>query len=122
MLSLFWAGMVVARLVLTRVAVQARGDRVPGIPGRGPGGSGAALGHAEHAAAGAGLSSWVSVLAAGFPILLGFLGGLYRDLTGTAFRAVFVMALIGGSASPLSDGRAGRPSGLRAPSRWCPSG
>ena len=61
-------------------------------------------------AAGDGLFLLGDGLAAGFPILLGFLGGLYRDLTGTAFSAVFVMALIGGSCAALPDGRAGRPS------------
>ena len=56
---------------------------------------------------GAGLSS-------GYPILLSFLGGLYQDLTGTAFSAVFVMALVGGSTLSYLTGVLGDRLGLRA--------
>ena len=34
-------------------------------------------------------------LAAGFPIMLGVVGHLYKELSGTAFSVVFVMALTG---------------------------
>jgi fucose permease len=64
--------------------------------------------------AGAGLFLVGFGLAAGYPILLGFLGGLYHDLTGTAFSAVFVMALVGGSALPYLTGVLGDWQGLRA--------
>jgi fucose permease len=46
--------------------------------------------------------------------LLGFLGGLYRDLTGTAFSAAFVMALLGGSALSYLTGVLADRQGLRA--------
>jgi fucose permease len=65
------------------------------------------------AAAGAGLFLLGFGLASGFPILLGFLAGLYRDLTGTAFSAVFVMALCGGSLLPYLTGMVGDRQGLR---------
>ena len=34
-------------------------------------------------------------LASGFPVLLGYVGGLYKEMSGTAFSFVFVIALIG---------------------------
>lgn len=34
-------------------------------------------------------------LAAGFPVVLGFVGKMYRDMTGTAFSLVISMALVG---------------------------
>ena len=115
-LSLFWVGMVAARLVLTRLLrFQAGGDRVPVVPGGGLRGSGIDAGRAEQSpAAATGLFLLGFGLAAGFPILLGFLGGLYRDLTGTAFSAVFVMALIGGSSLPYLTGVLADRQGLRA--------
>jgi len=33
--------------------------------------------------------------AAGFPVLLGYVGEIYADLSGTAFSIVFVIALLG---------------------------
>jgi fucose permease len=74
------------------------------------------------AAAGAGLFLLGFGLASGFPILLGFLGGLYRDVTGTAFSAVFVMALIGGSALPYLTGVVADGQGLRASLAVVPCG
>ena len=34
-------------------------------------------------------------LAAGFPVMLGFVGNLYADVSGTAFSIVLTIALIG---------------------------
>jgi hypothetical protein len=42
------------------------------------------------------------------------LGEIYQDLMGTAFSAVFVMALVGGSALPYLTGVLGDWQGLRA--------
>jgi len=42
--------------------------------------------------------------AAGFPVILGIVGDLYAQLSGTAFSIVFVIALIGGSTIPLLTG------------------
>jgi MFS transporter, FHS family, glucose/mannose:H+ symporter len=114
-LSLFWVGMVAARLVLARLTrVWPATIVLPGFLGVALVGAGLMLAVPHTAAAGAGLFLLGYGLAAGFPILLGFLGGLYRDLTGTAFSAVFVMALVGGSTLSYLTGVLGDRIGLRA--------
>ncbi len=42
--------------------------------------------------------------AAVFPVILGFAGSLFANLSGTAFSILFVIALIGGSLLPLLTG------------------
>jgi len=114
-LSLFWVGMVAARLVLTRLLrFRPAATVFPVFLALALTGAGLLLAVQSIAAAGAGLFLLGFGLAAGFPILLGFLGGLYRDLTGTAFSAVFVMALVGGSLLPYLTGVLGDRQGLRA--------
>ncbi len=114
-LSLFWVGMVAARLVLARWS---RSWRVATVYSCSLSlaltGASLLLAVPDTMAAGAGLFLLGAGLAAGFPILLGFLGGLYRDLTGTAFSAVFVMALVGGSTLSYLTGVLGDRIGLRA--------
>jgi fucose permease len=114
-LSLFWVGMVVARVFLTAI-LRTTAPRVvlPVFLGMAMAGSGLMLAIRDPVAAGFGLFLLGAGLSAGFPILLGFLGGLYEDLTGTAFSAVFVMALIGGSALPFLTGVLGDRMGLAA--------
>ncbi len=51
--------------------------------------------------------------AAAFPIILGFVGDRYPNLSGTAFSIAFVMALIGGSLMPYLSGWLGDAFGLR---------
>ena len=77
-------------------------------------GAGLLLAGQSTATVGVGLFLLGFGLASGFPILLGFLGGLCQDLTGTAFSAVFVMALVGGSSLPYLTGVLGDRQGLRA--------
>ena len=52
-------------------------------------------------------------LAAGFPVFLGVIGELYKDLTGTAFSVAFVLALLGGSTVPFLTGLLADRFGLR---------
>lgn len=114
-LSLFGAGMVVARLVLTPLLQFRPAATVfPGFLAVALAGAGLLLAMQSPAAAEVGLFLLGFGLAAGFPILLGLLGGLYRDLTGTAFSAVLVMALIGGSTLPYLPAVLGDRYGLRA--------
>jgi fucose permease len=113
-LSLFWVGMVAARLVLARLPrAWPAASVLPGFLGVALVGAGLMLAVQDTAAAAAGLFLLGAGLAAGFPVLLGFLGGLYRDLTGTAFSAVFVMALVGGSTLSYLTGVLGDRVGLR---------
>lgn len=60
-----------------------------------------------------GFAFWISItglallgagLSAGFPIMLGIVGGLYSDLSGTAFSLVFFIALIGNTIINLIMG------------------
>jgi fucose permease len=113
-LSLFWVGMVLARLVLIRLLRFLPAVTVfPGFLAVAMAGAALLLAVPSVTAAGAGLFLLGFGLAAGFPILLGFLGGLYRDLTGTAFSAVFVLALFGGSLLPYLTGVLGDRQGLQ---------
>ncbi len=114
-LSLFWIGMVAARLVLARVPRSWPATAVlPAFQGMALAGAGLLLAVPGVIAAAVGLLLLGAGLAAGYPVLLGFLGGLYRDLTGTAFSAAFVMALIGGSTLSYLTGVLGDRLGLRA--------
>jgi len=113
-LSLFWIGMMLSRLVLTRLLRFMPETRVfPVFLLIALAGAALLLALNNALAAGLGLFLLGAGLAAGFPILLGFLGGLYQDLTGTAFSAAFVMALIGGSLLPFLTGLVGKWQGLQ---------
>lgn len=114
-LSLFWVGMMAARIALSRLLRSQPAVRLlPVFQGVALVGAGLLLLVPNTIAAGVGLFLLGAGLAAGFPILLGFLGELYHDLTGTAFSAAFVMALLGGSALPYLTGVLGDWRGLRA--------
>lgn len=52
--------------------------------------------------------------AAGYPVMLGYVGKLYEKLSGTAFSIVFVIALIGGMLFPYATGFLGENFGLRS--------
>lgn len=52
-------------------------------------------------------------LAAGFPVVLGYAGDLYPQVSGTAFSILFVMALTGGSLLPLVAGWLGSEFSMR---------
>jgi fucose permease len=114
-LSLFWVGMMLARLILSAL-LQSRPASVVYLAFLivAMAGAGLLLAVRAPAAGGAGLFLLGAGLAAGYPILLGLLGGRYAELTGTAFSAVFVMALVGGSALPYVTGVLGERFGLRA--------
>jgi fucose permease len=114
-LSLFWVGMVLARLILSRVLrFWPPGLVFPAFLTTAMAGAGPLLALRSPAAAALGLLLLGAGLSSGFPILLGFLGEIYHDLTGTAFSAVFVMALLGGSVLPYATGVLGDRIGLRA--------
>ncbi|RQW02231.1 MFS transporter [candidate division KSB1 bacterium] len=51
--------------------------------------------------------------AAGFPVMLGYVGNLYPKLSGTAFSIAFAMALTGGMILPYLTGITGQSLGLR---------
>jgi len=51
--------------------------------------------------------------AAVYPVILGYVGDMYPDLSGTAFSIVLAMALIGGMSIPYLTGISGNYLGLR---------
>jgi fucose permease len=96
-LSAFVAGMVVARLALAGVLRRVAGDGVLyvsmelsaiGIALIVGSGASAGLATAGFAILGVGL-------AAGFPLLLGYVADLYPSISGTAFSVVLAIALLG---------------------------
>ena len=113
-LSLYWLGMMLARLVLgsvlrrtsqvrallTCVAIALVGSLlVIGARGLAPAVLGVFL-------LGVGF-------AATFPVILGLVGDRYANLSGTAFSIAFVMALTGGMLMPYATGVLGARYGLR---------
>lgn len=115
LLSLFWVGMMLARMILSRL-LRSRSPRVvyPSYLAAALAGAGLLLATRSAPAAGLGLLLLGGGLSAGYPILLGFLGERFHDLTGTAFSAVFVVALVGGSVLPFATGALGDQYGLGA--------
>lgn len=113
-LSLYWLGMMLARIALGSALRRVAPARV-------------LLGCLAIAFAGALLliltrtatlaAAGVFLLgvgfAASFPVVLGFVGDRYADLSGTAFSLVIVMALTGGMILPYTTGVLGASYGLR---------
>jgi fucose permease len=113
-LSCFWIGMLAARLVLTPVL-----RRLSPAMVLGPFMALAAIGALTlllsrgESQAMLGLLLLGFGLAAGFPVVLGAIGEIYSELTGTAFSVAFVIALLGGSTLPYLTGLLGDQVGLR---------
>jgi fucose permease len=63
--------------------------------------------------AGAGVFLIGCGFAATYPVVLGFVGDRYEQLSGTAFSVVIVMALVGGMLLPYATGALGAVYGLR---------
>lgn len=113
-LSLFWVGMTLARFVLTwLLRFLAPTSVFPAFLVIALAGAALLLAVQSPVAAGLGLFLLGAGLASGFPILLGLLGGRFQDLTGTAFSAVLVMALVGASTLSYLTGVVGGWYGLR---------
>jgi len=113
-LTLFWAGMMIARLLLGGMLKKSSPAKVFQL-------------FIGIALVGAVLllssrSLWLATpgifligfgLASGYPIVLGFVGDLYTKLSGTAFSIGLVMGLIGGMILPYVTGVLGDAFGLR---------
>lgn len=123
LLSFFWVGMVLARAFLG--AWLKRGSPARAMlasVGLALVGSSILILSAGQVPAGIGIFLMGAGLAAGFPVVLGFVGDLYPHLSGTAFGLVLVMALAGGSLVPLVAGVIGESSGLRTAFVIIPAG
>lgn len=114
-LSLFWAGMVLARMVLGGVLRRVSPALVLQVfIGLTMVGALMMLLSSSLVFATPGIFLIGAGLAAGFPIVLGYVGDLYSRLSGTAFSIVLVIALTGGSLLPWLAGIIGEAFGLRA--------
>lgn len=114
-LSLFWFGMMLARLVLGGLLKTVSPAAVLlGCIALAALGAGLLLMAATLVPAAAGVFLIGAGLAAGFPVVLGYVGDRYSALSGTAFSIVLAMALTGGSVLPYLTGVVGEAQGLRA--------
>lgn len=113
-LSLYWLGMMIARLALGGLLRRVAPARALfACIGLALAGSALLLGSAQPVGAGAGVFLLGAGLAATFPVVLGFVGDRFAAHSGTAFSIVIVMALMGGMVLPFATGALGAQHGLR---------
>jgi fucose permease len=113
-LSLYWLGMMLVRLALGWLLRRASPARVLlGCLGVALVGAFLLIGGESVTAAGAGVFLIGCGFAATYPVVLGFVGDRYEQLSGTAFSVVIVIALIGGMLLPYATGALGAVYGLR---------
>jgi FHS family glucose/mannose:H+ symporter-like MFS transporter len=113
-LSLYWLGMMLARLVLGGVLRRTSQVRaLLACIAIALVGSFLMIGSRGLAAAAVGVFLLGAGFAATFPVILGFVGDRYTQLSGTAFSIVFVIALSGGMVLPYLTGVLGATRGLR---------
>ena len=113
-LSLFWVGMMIARLLLGAILKKAAPSVVLRIfIGMAFLGSVLMIIAGDLRLATPGIFLLGFGLASGYPIVLGFVGDIYRKLSGTAFSIVLVIGLLGGMILPWLTGILGDAFGLR---------
>jgi fucose permease len=113
-LSLYWFGMMLARLALGSVLKRISPTRaLMGCIGVGLVGAMLLILTRSASLAALGVFLLGVGFAATFPVVLGFVGDRYTQLSGTAFSIVIVMALTGGMLLPWLTGVLGASYGLR---------
>jgi fucose permease len=113
-LSLYWLGMMLARLALGTVLKEASHFTVLYVCiAIGLVGSALLLSANSVVAAAIGVFLIGVGFAAMFPMVLGFIGDRYAELSGTAFSLAIAMALIGGMLLPYIAGIIGGRLGMR---------
>jgi len=113
-LSLFWFGMMLMRLALGTVLKAVQPARLLiGCISVAFVGAVLLLVSTTTLPAATGVFLVGAGFAAGFPVILSYVGDRYAALTGTAFSIVLVMALTGGSLLPYVTGAVGQARGLR---------
>jgi MFS transporter, FHS family, glucose/mannose:H+ symporter len=122
-LSLYWLGMTGARLVLGWLLRRVAPARVLfASMALALAGALTLIGSTTPALAGAGVFLTGAGFAAVFPVILGYVGDRYAEISGTAFSFVLVMALAGGSTLPYATGVLGQAFGLRPSLLIVPAG
>jgi fucose permease len=113
-LSLYWLGMMLARIALGSLLKWATPARVLlGCLSVALGGALLLILTRSASLAAVGVFLLGCGFAATFPVVLGFVGDRYAQLSGTAFSIVIVMALTGGMILPYATGVLGASYGLR---------
>jgi fucose permease len=113
-LSLYWLGMMLGRLALGSVLRHVAPTRVLlGCIAIGFVGALVLIFTRDASLAALGVFLLGLGFAAAFPVVLGFVGDRYAELSGTAFSIVMVMALTGGMILPWLTGVLGATHGLR---------
>jgi fucose permease len=113
-LSLYWLGMMLGRLALGSVLRRLPPTRVLlGCIATGFAGALVLIVTREPSIAALGVFLLGVGFAATFPVVLGFVGDRWAELSGTAFSIVMVMALTGGMILPWLTGVLGASYGLR---------
>jgi fucose permease len=114
LLSLYWTGMMLARLAIGTVLAGVSAFRILSSC-LAIAFVGAAMLLATHSVGLAAVGVFLLGVgfAAMFPTVLGFIGTRYVALAGTAFSAAFVMALTGGMVLPYTAGLLGDRFGMR---------
>jgi MFS transporter, FHS family, glucose/mannose:H+ symporter len=113
-LSLYWLGMMLARIALGSVLRRATPTRVlMGCLTVGFVGALLLILTRDASVAAVGVFLLGVGFSATFPVVLGFVGDRYTQLSGTAFSIVIVMALTGGMLLPWLTGVLGASYGLR---------
>jgi MFS transporter, FHS family, glucose/mannose:H+ symporter len=115
MLALFWASIMAARIVLSRVLLRADGPRVVLVSAAGAVSGCVALAAAPNTAVAAlGLVVVGLSLASIFPTVLGVAGSHFAEHSGTVFGILFTLALAGGMTLPWLAGQMAEPLGVRS--------
>jgi len=113
-LSLFWFGMMLARLALGTILKDVAPPRIlSAFIAIAFVGALLLLGTRALLPAAIGVFLIGAGLASGFPVILGYVGERYAALSGTAVSIALVMALTGGSVLPWATGQLGQAYGLR---------
>lgn len=114
LLSFFWIGMMLTRLVLSKLLLTRSPARIL-ILSIGLAFAGSLILLLTHNILAATFA--IFILGAGFgtgyPVVLGYIGNLYQEMSGTAFSVAMTIAMIGGMLLPYLAGIIGDTYGLK---------
>ncbi len=114
LLAAYWASVMVARIVLSRVLLRANPHRVVLCCA-----AGACVGALVTAAASGPVVASAGIILCGlslagvYPTVLGIAGAAFREHSGTVFGILFTVALAGGMVLPWAAGQLAEAAGLR---------
>ncbi|MBI1898066.1 MAG: MFS transporter [Acidobacteria bacterium] len=114
LLAGFWASIMVARLLLSRILLRVDGYLLVLLSAGGAAASAALLLGTRNQAACFAAIVLLGVSAAGiYPTILGIAGSRFRENSGAVFGILFAIALAGGMSMPWGVGQLARAHGLR---------